>query len=100
MSIDARRQLALAINIATVNAASSTTGGSVAADVVIGIDRQTEREFTVYGMPSLETTTLIRQPSAMQILRVIVDCNNQELDRLLVLVRDAKGLDSHKHAKA
>jgi len=72
----------------------------VAADVVIGIDRQTEREFTVYGMPSLETTTLIRQPSAMQILRVIVDCNNQELDRLLVLVRDAKGLDSHKHAKA
>ena len=77
-----------------------TRAALVAADVVIGVDRGTEREFTVYGMPSLETTTLMRQPSAMQILRVLVDCNNQELDRLLVLVRDVKGLDSHKHAKA
>jgi hypothetical protein len=71
----------------------------VAADVVIGIDRDTDREFTIFGMPSLETTTLIRQPSAMQILRVLLDCNNKELDRLLVLVRDVKGLDAHKHAK-
>ena len=45
----------------------------VAADVVIGVDRQTAREFTIYGMPSLESTTVIRQPSAMQILRVLLD---------------------------
>ncbi len=72
----------------------------LAADVVIGVDRDTEREFTLFGMPSLETTVVAPRPSAMQILRVLVDCNNQELDRLLMLVRDVKGLDAHKHAKA
>jgi hypothetical protein len=48
-------------------------------------------------MPSLESTVILHQPSAMKILRVSLNCDQGELDKLLVIIRSVKGLDVHKH---
>lgn len=72
----------------------------VAADVVLGVDRQSQCEFTVFGMPSLESTLTPNRPSAMRVLRVSLDSDKGELDRLLHIVRSAKGLDMYKHVHA
>jgi hypothetical protein len=71
----------------------------VAADVVLGVDRQSQCEFTVFGMPSLESTVIMNRPSAMRILRVSLDSDKGELDKLLHIVRSVKGLDMYKHAQ-
>lgn len=75
-------------------------GALAAADVVIGVDRGTQCEFTVYGMPSLESTVILNQPSAMKVLRVTLDCDRGELDKLLLMIRSVKGLDAHRYAPA
>ena len=66
----------------------------VAADVIIGVDTASQREFTVFGTPSLESTTSLKKLSAMRVVRVLLDCNNRELERLLKLVRRIKGPDA------
>lgn len=68
----------------------------VDADVVIGVDRNSRCEFTLYGMPSLESTVIINQPTAMRVLKVLLSSDRGELDRLLVAIRSIKGLDSHR----
>jgi len=65
-----------------------------AADVIIGVDTASQREFTVFGTPSLESTTSLKKLSAMRVVRVSLDCNNRELERLLKLVRRIKGPDA------
>lgn len=67
----------------------------LAADVILGVDRATEREFTVFGMPSLESTVILNR-SAMKVLRVTLDSERGQLDELLHIVRSVKGLDTHK----
>jgi hypothetical protein len=63
------------------------------ADVIIAVDSATQREFTVYGRPSLESTTSLKKPTAMRTVRVRVDCASGELEKLLDLVRAVKGHD-------
>jgi hypothetical protein len=63
----------------------------VAADVIIGIDKSSQREYTVFGTPALESTMTLRQLSSMRVVRVSLDCSNQELEKLMALVRRVRG---------
>jgi len=66
-----------------------------AADVIIGVDTASQREFTVFGTPALESTTSLKKLSAMRVVRVSLDCNNKELERLMALVRHIKGPEAY-----
>ncbi len=61
------------------------------ADVVIGVDGATQREFTVFGTPPLESTVNFRKPGAMRIVRVLLNASAGELDKLMLLLRATKG---------
>lgn len=69
------------------------------ADVIIGIDQATQREFTVFGTPSLESTITMKKPSAMQVVQVPLDFNSGELEELAQLVREIKGMRVTRRAK-
>jgi hypothetical protein len=86
------------VEIASFDAALSerSRAALAEADVIIGIDTITQREFTVFGCPSLESTTSLKKPTAMRTVRVTVDCQSTELERLLALVRSVKGRDDYE----
>ena len=63
--------------------------------MIIAVDAATGHEFTVFGRPSLESTTSLKKPTAMCTVRVTVKCPSGELEKLLELVRAAKGHDHH-----
>jgi len=65
-----------------------------AADIVIAVDDRSQREFTVYGMPPLESTISMKQLSAMQVVRIPFEFDSRRLDELTALVRRVKGLDA------
>lgn len=69
------------------------------ADIIIGIDQVTQREFTVFGTPSLESTITMKKPSAMQVVQVTLDFNSGELEELAQLVREIKGMRTPRRAK-
>ena len=68
----------------------------VAADVIIAVDVASQREFTLFGTPALESTMSLRRLSAMKIVRVSLDCNAKELEKLMALVRSVKGPESYQ----
>jgi hypothetical protein len=76
-----------------VNPSAAARAALAEADVIIGIDMATEREFTVFGIPSLQSTATLKRPSAMRTVRVSFDFQAGELDKLIALVRAAKGRD-------
>ena len=61
------------------------------ADAIIGVDVQTQREFTVFGIPPLESTVSFKKPSAMNIVRVCIDNKTSGLETLAALVSAIKG---------
>ena len=63
------------------------------ADIVIAVDNRSQREFTVYGTPALESTTSIKSLSAMQVARVEFEFDRRHLEQLTAIVRRVKGLD-------
>lgn len=65
-----------------------------AADIVIAVDDRDQREFTIYGMPPLESTISMKQLSAMQVVRIPFEYDSRRLDELTALVRRVKGLDA------
>lgn len=60
------------------------------ADVIVGLDASSQREFTVFGTPSLESSVTFKRPSAMRVVRVTVDCAAGELEQLAAMVRAVK----------
>jgi hypothetical protein len=68
----------------------------VEADVIIAIDTASQREFTLFGTPALESTASLRRLSAMKIVRISLDCNAKELEKLMALVRRVKGPESYQ----
>jgi hypothetical protein len=64
------------------------------ADIVIAVDDRSQREFTIYGMPPLESTISMKQLSAMQVVRIPFEFDSHRLDELTALVRRVKGLDA------
>ena len=67
------------------------------ADVVIGVEGDSQREFTVFGVSSLESSVTIKKPSAVRTVRVILDRRSHALDELIALVRRVK---SHADCEA
>lgn len=65
------------------------------ADVVLGIDVSTQREFTVFGTPALEETIRLPSEQALRTLRVELSEPNSDLDKLTALVRILKGHSGH-----
>lgn len=65
----------------------------VEADVIIGVDTMSQREFTVFGTPALESTASLKKLSAMRVVRVSLDCSSKELEKLMTLIRSVKGAD-------
>jgi hypothetical protein len=68
------------------------------ADVIIAVDAATQREFTVFGSPSLESTVSLKKPTAMRTVRVTINCRSGELEKLLESVRAVKGRDDYEGA--
>ncbi len=64
----------------------------VEADVITGIDTSTEREFTLFGTPPLESTVTLKRPNAMRVVKVRIDGSPSSLERIIKLVRELKGL--------
>ena len=60
------------------------------ADIITGVDMQTEEEFTVYGTPPLESTVSMKRPAAMQIVQVRIQ-GKRGLDELVELVQTVRG---------
>ena len=73
---------------------SQARAALAAADIVIAVDERSQREFTIYGMPALESTTSLRRLSAMQVVRIPFEYDAHRLDELTALVRRVKGLDA------
>lgn len=71
-----------------------------AADVIIGVDLSTEREFTVFGTPALESTTSLKKLSAMRVVRVALAGQTRELERLIALVERIKGSEVYRGTDA
>ncbi len=71
-----------------------------AADIVIAVDNGSQREFTVFGTPALESTSSLKKLSAMQVARVLFDYDSQQLAELTAVVRGIKGLDARPTGKA
>jgi hypothetical protein len=61
------------------------------ADVIVGVDVATQREFTIYGTPSFEETVQLNSDVAMNTVRVELDEPAGELNKLVALVRAVKG---------
>ncbi len=61
------------------------------ADVITGLDVNTQREFTVFGTPPLESTVTLKRPSAMRVVQVRIDGSAGSLAKLVALVQDLKG---------
>lgn len=62
------------------------------ADIITGVDTNTEREFTVFGSPPLESTVTLKRPAAMRVVQVRLDGRDATIKKLLELVRELKGL--------
>ncbi len=64
------------------------------ADIVIAVDNATQREYTVYGTPALESTISMKSLTAMHVVRVLFDFDSHQLEELTSIVRRVKGLDA------
>lgn len=76
----------------TLDASAKTA--LVDADVVIGIDRETGDEYTLYGLPGLESSASLRRPSAMRVVQISFDHGSQPFDALVQLIRKLKARET------
>jgi hypothetical protein len=72
---------------------SEARAALLAADIIIAVDQRSQREFTVFGMPPLESTTSLKSLSVMQVVKVTLECDNPHLEQLTALVRSVKLLE-------
>jgi hypothetical protein len=61
------------------------------AEVIIGVDLPSQRQFTVFGTPALEETVIIGQTQALRTVRIDLNAEEGDLDKLVALVRVIKG---------
>ena len=61
------------------------------ADVILGVDVMTRREFLLYGRETLEEIAETGQPETIGIVRVELDQETGELEKLTALVEELKG---------
>jgi hypothetical protein len=65
------------------------------ADVIIGVEAGGQREFTVFGTPSLEDSGSLKKPAALRTVRVLLR-NEADLAELLEHVRRIQGLKTSR----
>jgi hypothetical protein len=61
------------------------------ADVVIGVDVDSQRVFTVFGTPALEESIQFVRGGALRMVRVSVNKEAGELEQLVAMVQAIKG---------
>jgi hypothetical protein len=61
------------------------------AEVILGVDVQSQREFTVFGTPALEETVRVGKQQALRTVRIELDAESGDLEKLVALVRAVKG---------
>jgi hypothetical protein len=79
------------ISISSLLEASEARQALAEADVVIAVDQASQRAFTVFGTPALEESIQFSKIGALRTVRVQVDKEAGELERLIALVRSVKG---------
>src|SRR4051794_20883002 len=66
------------------------------ADVIFGVDVMSQEQFVVYGRAALEGVVSSGVPGPQVVLRVELDQETEELERLIALVRVVKGHDGYE----
>ncbi len=61
------------------------------ADVVFGVDRMSGRRFLVYGVDALRHVIQTDKPRRFQVVRIELDQETDDLERLLALMEVVKG---------
>jgi len=77
-----------------LNVKSAVRSALLEADVIIGVDVASQRQFTVFGTPAFEETVRVGTDVAMHTVRVEIDEQAGELNRLVELVQSIKGRPS------
>src|SRR4051812_30406888 len=67
-----------------------------AAEVVFGVDRMSGREFLVYGADVLRHVIKSGQSESLYALRIELDQETEDLERLIALVTVVKGKHDYK----
>ena len=66
------------------------------ADVIIGVDVMSRREFVVYGRKSIEKLFRSGKPERLGVMYIGLDQETEELEKLIALVRVVKGHDDYR----
>jgi hypothetical protein len=66
------------------------------ASVIVGVDVMSGREFLVFGRQALEAASNSDKPIDMAVLKVALDQETDELERLLALVHVIKGQHDYR----
>lgn len=61
------------------------------ADVILGVDRMSGREFLVFGADALRNVTKTGQSKWLKVLRIELDQETDDLERVLALMTVVKG---------
>lgn len=67
-----------------------------ASEVIIGVDMMTGHEFVAFGRRTLEQIVCSGQARPVRIMRVGIDQETDELERLLAIVQAVKGSDDYR----
>lgn len=66
------------------------------AELIVGVNVMDQREFLVYGRATLERIAASSHPQPVKIVKIGLDCETDELEKLLALVRVVKGHDDYR----
>ena len=62
-----------------------------AADIILGVDVMSEREFLVFGRQALEQIAVSGQTDQLVVVKIALDQDSTELEKLIALVTVIKG---------
>jgi len=66
------------------------------ADVIIGVDVMSEREFLVYGRQVLRAVRRARKPRELIVMRIAIDQETDELEMLTAMVELLRGRHDYR----
>ena len=69
----------------------TTKGLVLAADLIIGVDATSQQEYVVYGKAALKRIAETGQAEDLHVLRVAIDDQTEDLDKLCGLIMALKG---------
>ena len=78
------------------NRANDLRPALAAADVIVGVDVMSEREFLVFGRKTLQDSLASGSPIAVPAMYISLDQDTDELEQLIAAVRAIKGYDDYQ----